>query len=119
MASGADDAIIPSRRKADDMTRDASVIKSSCDLPMRGVPSVQHRNALLHRTVMLHMSATGGWDGGERGIVECIANTGCTATATVLQGHCTQRDLGPTSFRAEMDRVVLPWAKQMQRYGKW
>ena len=117
VASGKNDAIIPHRRKGDGVTRRATIITLSRDGPVRGAPTLQHRNAVLHHTVLLYVSAPSGWGGRERGVVECIAYTRCTAT--VLKGRCMQRGLWPPSFTAEIDRAVLPWAKQMQRYGKW
>lgn len=82
---------------------------SSHDVPVEGAPSVQHRNAVLN------VPAPGGWNAYERGVMECIADSGCTAT--VLQGRCTQRGLGPASFTTEIDRTVLNWAKQIQGTG--
>ena len=80
VASGGDDAIIPSRRKRDDVKTRGTMMTSLRHEAVRGAPSVQHRNAVLHHTILLHVSAPGGWDACERGVVECIADIGCTAT---------------------------------------
>ena len=75
---------------------------SSRDGPVRGALAVQHHNAVLRHTVMLHVSAPGEWGGRERGVVEYIADTGCTATV-----HAARSWAGVVYGRNRQGRFAL------------
>ena len=85
LASGGDDAIIPNRRKGDDITRDATVITSLRDLPLQSTPMVQHRNV-----VPCGRAPSMEW---ARGVVLCSGDA--AGTDTGLQDRATQRSAGP------------------------
>ena len=86
VVSGGDDAIIPSRRKRDDVKTRGTVMMSLRDAPVGGAPSVQHRSGVLH------MPARDSWAGWERGLMHNSADA--RGTATGLQGRCTRHGAG-------------------------